>query len=59
MGNQDAIDRHHETDMMKEIIALREKYDLHMKVDKFIRQNDGAMIMPKSILENNVRNNYK
>ncbi len=42
MGNQDAIDRHHETDMMKEIIALREKYDLHMKVDKFIRQNDGS-----------------
>ena len=28
--------------MMKEIIALREKYDLHMKVDKFIRQNDGS-----------------
>ena len=34
--NQAAIDMHHNTPMMKEIINLREKYDLHMKVERYI-----------------------
>ena len=34
--NQKAIDIHHHTPMMKKIIALREKYDLHMKVERYI-----------------------
>ena len=34
--NQAAIDMHHKTPMMKEIIKLREKYDLHMKVERYI-----------------------
>lgn len=34
--NQEAIDIHHSTDMMKKIIELREKYDLHMKVERFV-----------------------
>jgi len=34
--NQEAIDRHHNTPMMKRIIELREKYDLHMKVERYI-----------------------
>lgn len=33
--NQQAIDVHHASPMMKEIAALREKYDLHMKVEQF------------------------
>lgn len=34
--NQKALDIHHASPMMAEIAALREKYDLHMKVEKYI-----------------------
>ena len=33
--NQAAIDAHHATPMMKTIAELREKYDLHMKVERY------------------------
>lgn len=33
--DQAALDVHHKTSIMKEIAALREKYDLHMRVEKF------------------------
>ncbi|QNQ81624.1 antibiotic biosynthesis monooxygenase [Lactobacillus sp. PV037] len=34
--NQEAIDKHHKSPMMAELAKLREKYDLHMKVERFI-----------------------
>ena len=34
--NQAAIDRHHQTPMMQKIVELRDKYDLHMKVLRFV-----------------------
>lgn len=34
--NQQALDIHHSTPMMQEIIALREKYDLHMTVERYV-----------------------
>ena len=34
--NQNAIDMHHRTPMMQKIIELRDKYDLHMKVLRFV-----------------------
>ena len=34
--NQEAIDKHHASPMMQKIMELREKYDLHMKVERFI-----------------------
>ena len=34
--DQAAIDRHHASPMMGEIAALREKYDLHMQVERFV-----------------------
>ena len=34
--NQAAIDAHHASPMMATIAALREKYDLHMTVERFI-----------------------
>lgn len=34
--NQEAIDAHHATEMMNKIIQLREKYDLHMKVERYV-----------------------
>ncbi len=33
--SQGAIDRHHATPMMATIAALREKYDLHMTVERY------------------------
>ncbi len=33
--DQAAIDAHHQSPMMGEITRLREKYDLHMKVERF------------------------
>ena len=34
--NQEALDVHHGLPLMKRIIELREKYDLHMKVDRYV-----------------------
>jgi quinol monooxygenase YgiN len=34
--DQAAIDAHHSSPMMKQIAELREKYDLHMTVERFI-----------------------
>lgn len=33
--NQEALDIHHKSEMMKEIAELRNKYNLSMKVEKF------------------------
>ena len=33
--SQEAIDMHHASPMMETIRTLREKYDLHMKVERF------------------------
>ena len=43
--NQQAIDKHHASPMMKKIIDLREKYNLSMKVERYI--SDGAGIPEK------------
>lgn len=34
--SQEAIDAHHATPMMGKIAELREKYDLHMTVERFV-----------------------
>ena len=34
--NQEAIDVHHASPMMKTIAELRDKYDLHMTVERFV-----------------------
>ena len=34
--NQEALDIHHASPIMAEIVALREKYDLHMSVERFV-----------------------
>lgn len=33
--SQAAIDAHHRSPMMKKIVELREKYDLHMSVERY------------------------
>lgn len=40
-SGQEALDIHHATPMMAEIIRLREKYDLHMRVERYISEDDG------------------
>ena len=37
--NQEAIDIHHASPMMKTISDLREKYDLHMRVERFVSED--------------------
>lgn len=34
--NQAAIDLHHDSPMMGKIMELRSKYDLHMKVERYV-----------------------
>ena len=36
--SQEALDNHHKTDMMKEIAALREKYGLRMRVERYVEE---------------------
>ena len=37
--DQAALDAHHASKMMKEIAELRDKYDLHMKAERYISDN--------------------
>ena len=36
--NQEAIDIHHASPMMQTIATLREKYDLHMRVERYVSE---------------------
>ena len=38
--NQDALDEHHKSETMNKIIELRNKYDLHMKVERYTLKED-------------------
>ncbi len=38
--NQSALDEHHKSDTMNKIIDLRNKYDLHMKVERYKLEDD-------------------
>ena len=40
--DQAAIDTHHAGPMMTQLAALREKYDLHMRVERFIAEDLGT-----------------
>lgn len=39
--SQAALDRHHRSPLMQQILRLREKYDLHMSVERFVTDTDG------------------
>ena len=39
--DQQALDAHHRSPMMCRIAALREKYDLHMKVERYLSDCGG------------------
>ena len=48
--SQDALDRHHASDMMQTITELREQFDLHMEVYRYISddmpEHDRAFLRP-------------
>lgn len=39
--DQEAIDRHHASPMMEKIAELRVKYDLHMRVERYVSDEEG------------------
>ena len=41
-ADQAAIDAHHASPMMEQLAALREKYDLHMTVERFVSEEIGT-----------------
>lgn len=40
--DQHALDVHHASSMMEQIAALRDRYDLHMKVERYVSDNAGV-----------------
>ena len=48
--NQEAIDLHHNSPMMEKIIALREKYDLIMKVERYVTDEKGIPEKDKAFI---------
>ena len=38
--NQQALDVHHASPMMQTIAALRDKYDLHMRVERYVSDDE-------------------
>ncbi len=40
--DQHSIDAHHASPMMEQITRLREKYDLHMKVERYVSDEIGV-----------------
>ena len=48
--DQESIDLHHASPMMKTISSLREKHDLHMKVERYISDEDGVPNMDRSFI---------
>lgn len=39
--SQADLDEHHDSPLMEKILALREKYDLHMKVERYLSDDAG------------------
>lgn len=40
--NQEALDNHHASETMGKIMELRNKYDLHMKVERYVLESNNA-----------------
>lgn len=50
--DQQCLDIHHHSPMMKKIIELREKYDLHMKVERYISDEKEISLEDKKFIRN-------
>ena len=40
--DQESLDIHHASPMMSEIAKLRDKYDLHMSVERYVSDSEGV-----------------
>ena len=49
--DQAAIDAHHASPMMAMIAQLREKYDLHMRVERYVSDETGVPEMDKAFIK--------
>ncbi len=49
--DQGAIDAHHASPMMGSIAAMREKYDLHMKVERFLSDESSLPEQDKQFIK--------
>ena len=49
--NQKAIDKHHASPMMSKIAELRNKYDLHMKVERYVEDTSGIPEQDKNFIK--------
>lgn len=49
--DQKSLDIHHASPMMQQIIKLREKYDLHMKVERYVSDEAGIPNQDKTFIE--------
>lgn len=49
--NQQSIDIHHASPMMEKITKLREKYDFHMKVERYVSDEDGIPETDKAFIQ--------
>lgn len=49
--DQHAIDVHHASPMMKQIMKLREKYDLHMRVERYVSDEAGISAADKAFIK--------
>ena len=50
--DQGAIDRHHASPTMGKIAALRDKYDLHMRVERYVSDSSGLPEKDKEFIRN-------
>ncbi len=48
--DQQSIDVHHASPMMAKITELREKYDLHMRVERYVSDEDGFSSADKTFI---------
>lgn len=49
--NQEALDKHHASSMMNKIAELRNKYNLHMKVERYIEDVSGVPDQDKKFIK--------
>lgn len=50
-NDQHAIDVHHASPMMAKIMELREKYDLHMKVERYVSDETGVPVTDQAFIK--------
>lgn len=49
--NQEALDKHHSLPLMQKIIELREKYNLSMKVERYVTDNEGIPVKDMAFIK--------